>query len=319
MKYINTIFILLLCAVSLYAQQSHVNLPQKVERGPFTLETISEGIYQIQDYNSERGRGPYTNAQGQESFNNCSDMYLIVGSNKALLIDLSNNVQWANQAAESIKSLVVEYSRGRELMIAVTHSHGDHLGMLHAFENDAKVRFWVPKAEFPNQGLFPEGRTVFFDENASIDLGGTIIKTLKVAGHTPGSTFYFVDGKDIVFTGDAIGSGSSVWIFTAEGFAQYKLGVNRLVHYINNPANGINKEKFIIYPGHTAQGIAVWPLGLQYILDMQELIKRIEMGSGYNNTPMLGNTRLDMYYKYGTATIAWNRAAEKEYLETFSK
>jgi len=127
---------------------------QKVERGPYTLETISDGIYQIQDYNSERGRGTYTNEQGQVANNNCSDMYLITGKSKALLIDLSNNVRWADNAAESLKSLIGEYARGRDLVITVTHSHGDHLGMLYAFSDDAKVNFWIPKADFPNQGSF---------------------------------------------------------------------------------------------------------------------------------------------------------------------
>ena len=292
---------------------------QKVERGPYTLEVISDGIYQIQDFNSERGRGMYTNAQGQTANNNCSDMYLIVGNSKALLIDLSNNVQWADNAAESLKSLVSEYARERELLVTVTHSHGDHLGMLHAFANDAKVNFRIPKADFPTQGNFPVNRTVFFEENTSFALGGKIVKTLKVEGHTPGSTIFFVEGTDIFFTGDAIGSGSGVWIFSADAFAQYKRGVTRLINYIGNPANGINRDKLIIYGGHSWQGIERWPLGIQYIIDMGELINRIETGGNYETTPMSGNPRLDTHYKYGTATITWSRASEKEYRETLKK
>ena len=300
-----------LMAVSLWAQ--------KVERGPYTLEVISEGIYQIQDYNSERGRGTYTNAQGQISNNNCSDMFLVVGTDKALLIDLSNNVQWADNAAESLRSLVSEYARGRDLIITVTHSHGDHLGMLQAFAGDAKVHFWIPKADFPDGGRFPDDRTMFFEENVAVDLGDTKVKTLKVEGHTPGSTIFFVADKDIVFTGDAIGSGSGVWIFSAEAFAQYKQGITRLINYIDNPANGINREKLIIYGGHSWQGVALWPLGTRYILDMGELIKHIEAGNGYETVPMSGNPRLDTHYKYGTATITWSRASEQTYLESLKK
>ena len=300
------IFVTVLTTISLTAQ--------KVERGPYTLEMIFEGIYQIQDYNSVRGRGNYANAQGQISYNNCSDMYLIVGRSKALLIDLSNNVQWAENAVEALRSLVNEYSKGHELIITITHNHSDHLGMLHAFADDTDVSFWVPGAEFSNQNQFPRGRTTLFDENALIDLDGTIVKTLKVEGHTTGSTIFFVDGKDIVFTGDAIGSGSGVWIFTAESFAQYKKGIERLINYINNPVNGINREKLMIYGGHSLQGLALWPLGAKYIYDMGDLIKCIESGTGYETTPLQGNPRLDTNYKYGTATITWNRASEKEYL-----
>ena len=292
---------------------------QKIERGPYTLETISDGIYQIQDYNSTRGRGTYTNAEGQISNNNCSDMYLVVGSKKALLIDLSNKIQWADNADESLRSLVGEYSQGRDLVITITHIHGDHLGMLYAYTDDNKVNFWIPKSDFPNGEPFPKGRTTLFDDNATIDLGGVLVKTLKVEGHTPGSTLFFVEGRDIVFTGDAIGSGSGVWIFSAEAFAQYKIGVTRLIDYINSPENGINKEKLIIYGGHSWQGLEQWPIGAKYITDMGSLIGRIESGTGYEKTPVPYNSFLDTNYKYGTATITWKDAAEKEYLESLSE
>jgi len=290
---------------------------QKVERGPYTLDVISEGIYQIQDYNSVRGRGNFVDEKGQSGYNNCSDIYLLVGSRKALMIDLSNEIRWAENPGEALRSLVNEYSAGRDLVVTVTHSHSDHLGMLYAFENDPKVHFWIPNDEFPNWVPFPGARTTMFNDRASIDLGGIVVKTLKVEGHTPGSTLFFVEGRDMVFTGDAIGSGSGVWIFTANGFAQYKQGINKLIEYINNPTNGINKDKLMLYGGHSLQ--AVEPLGIQYIYDMAELIKRIETGGYYETLPMLGNVRLDTHYKYGLATITWSRAAEKEYLETISQ
>ena len=289
---------------------------QNIVRGPYNLDVISDGIYRIQDYNDVRGRGNYTNAQGQIAYNNCSDIFLIVGREKALMIDLSNDVRWADNAAESLRSLIKEYSAGRELIITVTHSHSDHLGMLYAFVDDTAIQYWIPHDEFPEWVPFPNVRTKMFKDNASLDLGGVVIKTLKVEGHTPGSTLFFVEGKDIVFTGDAIGSGGGVWIFSAEGFAQYNQGVNKLVEYINNPANGINKDNLILYTGHTLQ-VQNWPLGAQYIYDMQELIKRINAGSGYETAPMSGNLRLDTNYKYGSATITWSRASEKEYFEKY--
>jgi len=261
----------------------------------------------------------YTNDQGQKANNNCSDMYLVIGREKALMIDLSNNVQWADDAAKSLRSLISEYSRGRDLIITVTHSHGDHLGMLYAFADDEKVNFWIPRAEFRERGGFPEERTIFFNDHASIDLGGVMVKTLKVEGHTQGSTIFFVEDKDIVFTGDAIGSGSGVWIFTADAFAQYKRGIAKLMDYISNPANAINRDKLIIYGGHSWQGLEVWPLGAQYIMDMSELIKRIESGKGFETVPMSGNPYLDTHFKYGKATITWSRAAEKEYIEMINE
>ena len=93
------------------------NVAEDVEVGPYTVSVISKNVYHIQDYNSSYPAGPVLDEAGNfVGFNNCSDMYLLVGKEKALLIDLSNNIQWAEKAGESLRQLVAERAQGRELI-----------------------------------------------------------------------------------------------------------------------------------------------------------------------------------------------------------
>ena len=74
-----------------------------VEVGPYTVSTIEKNVYHIQDYNSSNPAGESFDAAGEKThFNNCSDIYLLVGSDQALLIDLSNRIDWADNANESL-------------------------------------------------------------------------------------------------------------------------------------------------------------------------------------------------------------------------
>ena len=70
--------------------------PKDVEVGPYTVSVIGKNVYHIQDYNHENPSGETFDADGKLThFNNCSDIYLVVGAKEALLIDLSNPVTWA--------------------------------------------------------------------------------------------------------------------------------------------------------------------------------------------------------------------------------
>ena len=85
-----------------------------VEVGPYTVSVIEKNVYHIQDYNSSYPAGMVMGEDGNfVGFNNCSDMYLIVGKKKALLIDLSNNINWADNASESLRQLVAALRRKR--------------------------------------------------------------------------------------------------------------------------------------------------------------------------------------------------------------
>jgi glyoxylase-like metal-dependent hydrolase (beta-lactamase superfamily II) len=286
---------------------------QSHEVGPYTVHSIANDVYRIEDANRANPPGVVIGDDGQMvSMNNCSDMYLVVGREKGLLIDLSNHIQWDPTAAASLRTLVDDRIGEKPLFIAVTHNHGDHLGMLPAFAEDPDVRFWIPESEFQGTGIFPEDRTTRFAENDSLDLGGGAwIHTFEIPGHTAHSTCYLLKGENMVFSGDALGSGSGVWLFDEKSFYVYINSIDKLIAYLEEPESGIDKEAVRIYGGHYWQGEQVGELTMQYVYDMRTLINEMKEGTARVEDMSTFIPFLDASFKYGTATITWNKEAAK--------
>lgn len=304
--------ILLSISFSFYA------LAQSIQKGPYTVDVLADGVYHIEDANDSNPAGIQLDENGEMiGMNNCSDMYLIVGKEKALLIDLSNAVKWDSTATESLRSIVYERAGIKELYITVTHKHGDHLGMLPAFADDSKPNFWIPEAEFKGMDIFLKERTTYFAENESFDLGGGfVINTMEVPGHTRHSTLFFLKDKNLVFTGDAIGSGSGVWLFNYESIFNYRKGIDNLIKYLENPANNIDLEKLVIHGGHSWQRGKLEKLTARYVYDMQTLIERIGLGIAETEDMSSFIPFLDANFKFGTATITWNKEAAARYADS---
>ena len=304
---------IIMAVIAAFASVSCADNPADVEIGPYTVSVIEKDIYHIQDYNSSNPAGETFDADGNKThFNNCSDIYLIVGKEKALLIDLSNNIRWADNAAESLRQLVAERTEGKPLTITFTHNHGDHIGMMDAYVNDPEVHFALPETDFLRlYSRFPEGQCEFINEGHVFDLGGFEISTIAVPGHTDGSVVFYMNGRDILFTGDAIGSGHGVWIFNTDAYRKYDAAVPHLISWLENPENNVDIEKLRIYGGHYWQRdwlpeLGESEMGMQYIRDMQDLLNEIKEGTAATEPSGLGRPDLDTYFRHGSAIVVWN-------------
>lgn len=285
---------------------------------PYTVSRIDGNVYRIEDSNASNPAGEVFDSEGNKThFNNCSDMYLVVGDDKALLIDLSNHIQWADNADEALRKTVYSRIGNRQLTITFTHNHGDHTGMLEAFSAEPEVYFALPRTDFePLVSSFPEGRTYLYDEDHEFDLGGgTLVESLPVPGHTPGSVVFFLSGRDIMFAGDAIGSGHGVWIFDAQGFENYIGGINNLNAYLDN--SDIDRDRLRIFGGHFWQKdwfpeLGDREFGIEYIEDMTTLVSQICAGQAAREPSGLDNPVLDSYFRHGSAIVVWNSALADE-------
>ena len=282
-----------------------------VEVGPYTVSVIDKNVYHIQDYNSSNPAGEEFDADGKLThFNNCSDIYLLVGEEKALIIDLSNPIDWADNAAESLRSLVAERTEGKPLTIAFTHEHGDHTGMLPAFVEDSEVDFALPEGDFAwFAERYPDAKARFIGEGEIFDLGGMEVEAVAVPGHTNGSTVYLLKDQNLLFTGDAVGSGHGVWIFNEDGFNQYVTAVPYLIEFLKE--HEVDQASLRIYGGHYWQ--KDWlnlpegtELGMEYLLDMKELLDEMEAGNAAAEPSNLGRPGLDTYFRHGEAIVTWS-------------
>lgn len=288
----------------------------EVQVGPYTITTIAENVYHLQDCNDANPSGETFDENGEKThFNNCSDMYLLVGKEKALLIDLSNFINWDETAVASLQSIVAERIGSLPLEITFTHNHGDHTGMLPAFIDNPEVKFMLPQVDFERMvARFPGIDYEFYNEGYTFDLGEMKVATVMVPGHTAGSMVFFLEGQDMLFSGDAIGSGHGVWIFNLDAFKQYVDGVDHLVKYIEDEDNGINKDALKMYGGHYWQKdwfpeLGENEFGMKYIYDMQKLIDLIAAGKAEMEPSGLGRQGLDTYFKNGHAIITWSAEA----------
>ena len=286
---------------------------------PYTVDEIAANVFHIQDCNADNPAGESLAEDGTKThFNNCSDLYLLNGEDKALLIDLSNKIEWAPNAEEALRSIVYDRIGSKDLIITFTHNHGDHTGMLPAFKKEERVSFMLPSVDFAEMTTkFPVDSYCLYDEGYEFDLGGMKVATVMVPGHTPGSMVFLLEGSNILFAGDAIGSGHGVWIFNQESFDRYVEGVKHLMDFISDKSNGINPDSLKIYGGHYWQkdwfpelGDDVF--GMQYILDMEALIGQILDGTATTEPSNLNFGALDTYFRNGQAIIAGNSAFGKE-------
>ena len=303
-----------------------------VEVGPYTVSVIGKNVYHIQDYNSSNPAGETFDADGKLThFNNCSDIYLLVGSDEALMIDLSNPIDWADNAAESLRSLVGERTKGKPLTIAFTHEHGDHTGMLPAFVDDPEVRFALPAGDFAwFEERYPAVKARFIDwqdvllvssdgtgnDGTSFDLGGMTVVTIPVPGHTNGSMAYLLKEQNLLFTGDAVGSGHGVWIFNEEGFNNYVSAVPSLIGWLEDLE--VDEDRLKIYGGHYWQ--KDWlklpegqELGMEYLRDMKALLDEMEAGTAATEPSNLGRPNLDTYFRHGLAIVTWSDEELEKY------
>jgi hypothetical protein len=127
-----------------------------------------------------------------------------------------------------------------------------------------------------------------------------------------------MNGKDILFTGDAIGSGHGVWIFNEAAFKKYASAVPHLISWLENPENGVNTAKLRIYGGHYWQRdwlpeLGDSEMGMPYVRDMLNLLDEIKDGTAASEPSNLGRPDLDTYFRHGSAIIVWNAEQAKTY------
>lgn len=129
--------------------------------------------------------------------------YVVVGKEKALVVDTCNGMQDFYAAVRSLTDLPV--------VLVNTHAHGDHVGGNRYFE-----RALIGEAELPayledkkENGLC---EVDIIHEGDIIDLGGKTVEAISFPGHTPGG-ICLLDREDrVLFTGDSV-LGRTVWLF----------------------------------------------------------------------------------------------------------
>ena len=147
---------------------------------------------------------------------------IVVGSRATLAIDLG----LGRRNGEIVLREIAKVSKNAELYIGPTHFHPEHTTGYVAFPSTARyVNSKVQEAEFAESGMTSVGnfasrsavqgellkdaqrRTadITFDRDYSLDLGGVRVRFILVGPtHTKGDTGFFVEGDNVLFSGDVV-------------------------------------------------------------------------------------------------------------------
>jgi len=119
-----------------------------------------------------------------------SSCYLVVGSERALLID-------TGLGHVKLRPLIAEIT---DLPVTVvnTHGHGDHVG-----GNSEFSEFYISPQDIPTMDC-DSANALPVKEGDKFDLGDRVLEVIDLPGHTPGSIALFDRKNRIIFTGDTL-------------------------------------------------------------------------------------------------------------------
>lgn len=247
----------------------------------YVVEKIKDGFYAIDD---ELG----------------DSMYLIIGSQQALLVDTGMGSENILPLIQSLTSL--------PCTLVLTHAHPDHMYYADQFESvyvhENEIKYWhkglslvafmLKKKKYEISKFQP------LKTGDVLDLGGGVkVLVMAAFGHTPGSIALVDTYHETVMMGDAIGSGAGAWMWLPATLhlSQYRDVLKQLVTDLKPYTS------FQFFGGHRGQALfeGATPLAYETIKDMITLCdlvldKKIEPES---TQKMYGLKLLN--YKYQSA------------------
>ena len=172
------------------------------KRDEYDIEIIGDNVYRIHEFGAA----------------NC---YLVVGTEKALLIDTGNGLGDLTKVVAGLTDLSPE--------VVATHSHPDHLGgmgnykSIHIHKDDAKhAKFWSSKplrrfyyntvkklikydiTQKDIKTLKYKTRIIPIEDGHIFHLGGKTVRVIHTPGHSKGSIVLLDEEDKIMFTGDNV-------------------------------------------------------------------------------------------------------------------
>lgn len=134
---------------------------------------------------------------GRVMFN--ESVYLVEGSNKAVLIDAGTKIADLDKIVASITKKTV--------MLVATHVHPDHTGSAIDYFPEIYINAG-DTVNIPQMMPNYKGKVKFLKDGEIIDLGGRKLEVVFTPGHTPGSTTFIDKEAGYGFSGDSFGSGN---------------------------------------------------------------------------------------------------------------
>ncbi|MFX0037507.1 MAG: MBL fold metallo-hydrolase [Candidatus Hermodarchaeota archaeon] len=204
-----------------------------------------------------------------------TDLYLIIGSHSALLIDTGIGLF-------PLKPVISDLILDKKLLVVNTHSHFDHIGGNHEFEDifiyykekesiskpfdvsflkDSSKEI-VKLYDSKNYTIPPTNKVQPLKDGENIDLGEISVKLIHTPGHSPGSISLLTSENEL-FTGDTAHYGTMY--LTKKTFPIILSSISRLLELFQTSKN------IEIYPSHEEYAV-----GKELLVSLSNGIKNID-------------------------------------------
>jgi hydroxyacylglutathione hydrolase len=183
-------------------------------RPDFNVQAYNDGLFMLRQAACKNYEKPF--------------LYLIVGSERALLIDTgAGHVD----VVTPVDSLVRAAARRQgvpslQLIVAHSHAHGDHIAGDSQFVGRANTVL-VGRDSSAVRAFFGINR--WPTDSGTIDLGHRVLDIIAIPGHQPASIAVYDRRTGVLLTGDTFYPGR-LYVRDTAGYA---LSVARLLHFAN--------------------------------------------------------------------------------------
>jgi glyoxylase-like metal-dependent hydrolase (beta-lactamase superfamily II) len=185
------------------AETYRLTITRKDLSKQYWSEPLGKGIWRIQDFGGFIGN---------------EDMYLIEGKDRALLFDTGMGRGDLATYVKTLTKLPVD--------VAITHGNRDHFLQVDQFPDATVYMSALDVTRLPPALVTPKYRWI--KDGDIIDIGaGRKFEIMEVPGHTLGCVLFVDYSNKIAITGDALSSGSMVYMFspTCAALDQYLDGL----------------------------------------------------------------------------------------------
>jgi glyoxylase-like metal-dependent hydrolase (beta-lactamase superfamily II) len=214
-------------------------------------------------------------------------IYLLLGARRALLLDTGDG-QDADSLlprtdlplAQTVRGILAERQRPLDLVVAHTHSHGDHVAWDGAFRPEPRTTVVGLDRTSIMQAF---GLSDWPDSRAVFDLGGRQLDVFPIPGHEPHHIAFYDRNTRILLTGDMLYPG--VLTVPVPAWEDYRQSAARLAQFAGqNPVSLVlgahieakNAPRQFYQPQTPFQpDEQVLPLGVQHVRELHQACQAI--------------------------------------------
>lgn len=198
-----------------------------------------------------------------------ANTYLLIGKEKALLIDSGLGVGNLKETVQGLTSLPV--------ILALTHRHCDHAGGRNWFDKcyvnvgDKPVIYGILSSKLASKTLLKANKAegvslakepnhakmIYIEDGYSFELGDRLVKTINVPGHTKGSIVFIDDATKLMFTGDDVNPYLWMQLPGCTSLSTWLIGAKKIEELNHVYRAYCGHDKGLIPEGNIAKLIAV--------------------------------------------------------------